>query len=70
MKKLVAPIVGLLAPGVALAHPDHLTDGGQGLGHLFTDPFHLALSVGVVAAFLVLRRLALRRRAAARDRIR
>lgn len=68
MKNLATTLGIALAPGVALAHPDHLADGGYGLAHLLTDPYHLALSVAAVAAFVVLRRAAARRRGAERVR--
>jgi hypothetical protein len=53
-------------PGAALAHPDHWTSGGYGLAHLFTDPFHLAMAAGAVAAFAGVYRVVRRRQAAER----
>lgn len=52
----VAPLVALLAPSVALAHPgDH---AHAGWWHLVTEPDHLAmLAAGAVVAVLVLRKL-------------
>ena len=52
-----------LVPASASAHPDHLSGGTHGLGHLATDPFHLAMAAGAVALAVVLRRVVMRRRA-------
>jgi len=65
----VVALASALVPGLALAHPDHVSEAGHGLGHLLTDPFHLATAAAAVAAFFVLRRTLLRRRARATERV-
>ena len=48
----VAIVAGaLVAPGIAAAHPDHVSAGSYGLTHLLTDPFHVGLAcVAALAA--------------------
>jgi len=53
----------LLLPGVAAAHPNHLSGGDYGLLHFVTDPFHVGLTAAAVLLFVVARRSLLRRRA-------
>jgi len=66
--KLAGSLLALAAivPASASAHPDHLAGGTHGLGHLATDPFHLALAAAAVALAVVLRRAVVRRRATQR----
>jgi hypothetical protein len=53
----------LLLPGVAAAHPNHLSGGDYGLLHFVTDPFHVGMTAAAVLLFLVARRSLTRRRA-------
>ncbi|MFQ5690814.1 MAG: hypothetical protein ACE5HQ_11140 [Gemmatimonadota bacterium] len=41
-------------------HPGHGLDGGFGLLHLITDPYHVGTGLAIVAAVLLVRRLARR----------
>jgi hypothetical protein len=68
MTRILLATAGVLAPGVAIAHPDHLHGGDYGLVHLFTDPFHLALAAGATLLAVASWRLLRRRQAAERRR--
>ena len=55
MAKLTTTIGMVLIPGIANAHPDHLTCV-YNVAHYFTEPFHVGLiSVGVVLAIATVR---------------
>ena len=55
MAKLATTFGMVLLPGIANAHPDHLT-GVYDVAHYFTEPFHVGLiSVGVVLAIATAR---------------
>ena len=55
MARLATTIGMVLLPGIANAHPDHLT-GVYDVAHYFTEPFHVGLiSVGVVLAIATAR---------------
>ena len=66
MTKIQLAIAVLLAPGVAAAHPDHVTGGGHGILHFLTDPFHLSLVGGAALLVFAARRTLLRRQPARR----
>jgi hypothetical protein len=55
MARLTTTFAMVLIPGIANAHPDHLT-GVYNVAHYFTEPFHVGLiSVGVVLAIATAR---------------
>ena len=56
MTRLMILMAAFLGPGVAAAHPDHITGGTHGFGHYLTDPFHIAISATAVLLFLAARR--------------
>ena len=56
---IIAAVV--FTPGMALAHPDHVSPDRFGASHYLTDPFHLAMAGMSVLLVVGLRRLALRR---------
>lgn len=62
MTKTALLIVGVLLPGVALAHPEHVSGAGVGLLHYVTDPFHVGLAALAIGVALMTRPL-LRRHA-------
>lgn len=68
MTRILIATAGVLAPGAAMAHPDHLGGGDFGLAHLFTDPFHLGLAAGATLLAVASWRLLRRREATERRR--
>lgn len=54
---LAIPIGAFLVPGVAAAHPDHLSGGDYGLVHFVTDPFHLGVTAVAALLFVAVRRV-------------
>ena len=61
MKRIAFVVGGVLAPGIATAHPDHASSGAFGLVHYLSDPFHLALAGAFALVCLTLRRRAAQR---------
>ena len=52
----IATAIGLiLIPTVAAAHPAHGSGENFGVLHFLSDPFHVALTAGVVMAILAIR---------------
>ncbi len=68
MTRLMILIAAVFGPGVAAAHPDHITGGTYGFAHYFTDPFHVAISATGVLLFLAARRYVFRRPSVSRGR--
>jgi hypothetical protein len=66
MTRIAVMIGAVVVPGAALAHPDHFSEGSFGLGHYFSDPFHLMLTVAAIGLYFAARRFAQRRRSAQR----
>lgn len=67
MTRISIPIAAVLIPGVAVAHPDHLTSGAFGFVHYLTDPFHMGLTGAAILLFVAAssvlgRRLSAKRR--------
>ena len=57
MARLTTTFAMVLIPGIANAHPDHLT-GVNNVAHYLTEPFHVGLIiVGVVLAIATARYL-------------
>ena len=67
MRNFTTALGAALMPASAIAHPDHSTAETFGLGHLLTDPFHVALALGALLLFLVVRRSVVRGPSATRS---
>ena len=55
----ISMIIGaLFVPGVAVAHPEHVSSGDFGLLHYLTDPFHVGvMAIGVSIMYAIGRSL-------------
>ena len=60
MFRLVVVVAVVITPGLALAHPDHVTGDGHGASHFLTDPFHVALLLLAAVSAYALRRVVFR----------
>ncbi len=58
---LSIPIAAALIPGVAAAHPEHVSSGAFGFAHYLTDPFHVGLTGAAIVLFIAASRALSRR---------